>query len=73
MEIQIIQPTPKKVVQTDTNNQQWAMMNSMLEHNGKQVDDESAGFQKGNANHPKDNPYEMDIKGEKEDLTWLIK
>jgi len=23
-------------------------------------------------NKPKDNPWEMDIKGEKEDLTWLL-
>ena len=23
-------------------------------------------------NRPKENPWEMDIKGEKEDLTWLL-
>jgi hypothetical protein len=23
-------------------------------------------------NRPKDNPWEMDIRGEKEDLTWLL-
>ena len=23
-------------------------------------------------NKPKNNPYEMDIKGEKEDLSWLL-
>ena len=35
--------------------------------------DETAGFQKGKPGQPSENPYEMEIRGEKEDLTWLIK
>ena len=59
-------------IQTDKNNQQWAMMNTILEKNGNKPD-YSVGFQKGKPGHPKSNPYEMDIGKEKEDLTWLIK
>jgi hypothetical protein len=60
-------------LQKDKKDQQWAMMNSILDSNGNKPE-ASAGFQKGNKNHPKENPYEMEIgNGEKEDLTWLIK
>ena len=59
-------------IQTDKNNQQWAMMNTILEKNGNKPD-YSVGFQKGKPGHPKSNPYEMDLGKEKEDLTWLIK
>ena len=47
-------------------------MGSLLKNNGNKTD-MSAGFQAGKSGGPKDNPYEMDIKGDKEDLTWLIK
>ncbi len=59
-------------LQKDKNDQQWAIMNSMLDSNGNKPD-MSAGFQKGKDGMPKNNPFEMDIGGEKEDLTWLIK
>ena len=59
-------------LQKDKNYQQWAMMDSMLESNGNRVD-HSAGFQAGKPGMPNTNPWEMDIHGEKEDLTWLIK
>ena len=52
--------------------QQWAMMDAMLDMNGNRVD-HSAGFQQGKGGMPKKNPYEMDIKGEKENLSWLLK
>ena len=55
----------------DKNNQQWALMNSMLDKNGK-TPDEADGFRKGTGVDNK-NPYEIEIGGEKEDLTWLIK
>ena len=48
------------------------MMDSMLGNNGSKSD-YAAGFQKGKKGHPGKNPYEMDVNGEKEDLTWLIK
>ena len=52
--------------------QQWAMMNTFVDNNNNK--EEVTGYQHGNPNHPKENPYEMDINGkEKEDLTWLIK
>ena len=57
-------------IQKDRNDQQWNMMNSMLDKNGNK--DETAGFSKG-SNKPSHNPYEMDFGDEKEDLTWLIK
>jgi len=57
-------------IQKDRNDQQWGMMDTMLKSNGS--DDHSAGFNKGNT-RPKHNQWEMDIDGEKEDLTWLIK
>ena len=59
-------------LQKDRDNQQWAMMNTMLDKNGNKPD-QSAGFQKGKAGQPSKNPYEMDIGGEKEDLSWLLK
>ena len=59
-------------LQKDRNDQQWAMMNTMLDKNGNR-EDLSAGFGKGEVGKPSKNPYEMDIGGEKEDLTWLIK
>mgnify|MGYP003128396114 CR=1 FL=1 len=59
-------------IQTDRNNQQWKMMDSMLENNGNKSD-EPVGYSKGNPDHPSHNPYEMDLGDEKEDLTWLIK
>ena len=59
-------------LQKDKTDQQWAMMDSMLGNNGSKSD-YAAGFQKGKKGHPGKNPYEMDVNGEKEDLTWLIK
>ena len=59
-------------LQTDRNDQQWAMMNSMLDNNRNKPDD-SEGFQFGKKGGPKKNPYEMEIGKDKEDLTWLIK
>ena len=59
-------------IQKDKNDQQWAMMDSMLESNGNRVD-HSVGFQAGKPGMPNNNPWEMDIGSEKEDLTWLIK
>ena len=58
-------------MQTEKNDQQQMIMNSMLSMNGNT--DFSKGFQFGQSNKPKKNPYEMDINGEKEDLSWLIK
>ncbi len=59
-------------LQKDRNDQQWAMMGSMLGSNGNKPD-EASGFKKGAPMMPNSNPYEMDIGDEKEDLTWLIK
>jgi hypothetical protein len=59
-------------LQKDRNDQQWAMMNTMLDKNGNKPDI-APGFQKGKPGQPNSNPYEMDINGEKEDLTWLLK
>jgi hypothetical protein len=60
-------------IQTDRNNQQWTMMNSILDNNGNKPD-EPVGFQKGKLGHPNKNPYEMEIGNkEKEDLSWLLK
>tara|TARA_R100001369_G_scaffold36050_1_gene61392 strand:+ start:19 stop:495 length:477 start_codon:yes stop_codon:yes gene_type:complete len=58
-------------LKTDKDKHQRAMMDSMLNMNGNT--DFSTGFQFGKAGGPKENPYTMDIKGEKEDLSWLIK
>ena len=59
-------------IQKDKNNQQWALMDSLLKSNGNSVDT-SAGFGKGNVGQPTSNPYEMETGKDKEDLTWLIK
>ena len=59
-------------LQKDRNDQQWAMMNTMLDSNGNKSD-HSVGFGKGLVGKPSSNPYEMDFGKEKEDLTWLIK
>jgi hypothetical protein len=59
-------------IQTEKQDQQWAMMDSILKSNGNKPD-MSVGFGKGKTGQPKQNPYEMEIGGEKEDLTWLIK
>jgi hypothetical protein len=59
-------------IQTEKQDQQWAMMDSILKSNGNKPD-MSVGFGKGKTGQPNKNPYEMEIGGEKEDLTWLIK
>ena len=59
-------------LQKDRNDQQWAMMDSMLGKNGNK-EDLTAGFQKGKSGQPTKNPYEMEMGDEREDLTWLIK
>jgi hypothetical protein len=60
-------------LQKDKNDQQWAMMDSILKSNGNRTD-HSVGFTKGQTGKPDKNPYEVDLgNGEKEDLTWLIK
>jgi hypothetical protein len=59
-------------IQTEKNDQQWAIMDSMLKNNGKGPD-ESDGYQAG-YQQPRYNPWEWDAGDEdKEDLTWLIK
>ena len=60
-------------LQKDKNDQQWAMMGTILSVNGNK-EDVSPGFGKGGSpGHPKNNPFEMDINDkEKEDLTWLL-
>tara|TARA_R110000851_G_scaffold78314_1_gene172863 strand:- start:4893 stop:6497 length:1605 start_codon:yes stop_codon:yes gene_type:complete len=58
-------------IQTDRNNTQWKIMDSMLANNGNK-EQLSAGFQKGNPHHPNKNPLEMDTGKDKEDLTWLL-
>ncbi len=60
-------------LQKDKNDQQWALMDSMLKSNGNKSE-QAAGFGKGSIGQPSKNPYEVDLgNGEKEDLTWLIK
>jgi len=59
-------------IQTDKNDQQRAMMSSILGSNGNK-EDYTSGFQKGRTGHPTKNPYEMEVGDDKEDLTWLIK
>ena len=59
-------------IQKDKNNQQWKLMDSMLKNNGNKTD-LSIGFQKGKTGQPTSNPFEMEVKGDIEDLTWLIK
>jgi hypothetical protein len=59
-------------LQKDKNDQQWAMMDSMLKNNGNKTD-YAVGFGKGKHGQPSKNPFEMDTGKDKEDLTWLIK
>ena len=59
-------------IQKDKSQTQWMMMDSILKNNGNKPE-ASVGFQKGNPDHPKENPYEMQVGKDKEDLTWLIK
>ena len=59
-------------IQKDKSQTQWMMMDSILKNNGNKPE-ASAGFQKGKTGMPGQNPFEMEIGGEKEDLTWLIK
>jgi len=58
-------------LKTDKDDHQRALMDSMLGANGNE--DFSQGFQFGESGKPKNNPYEMEVGGEREDLTWLIK
>jgi len=58
-------------IQKDKNSQQRMMMDSMLKNNGNI--DHTAGFSFGGTGKPQNNPYETEVRGEKEDLTWLIK
>ena len=51
----------------DRDNLQRSVMDSMLNLNGGFAD----GFSSGN-NRPQNNPYKINIKGEEEDLTWLL-
>tara|TARA_B100001250_G_scaffold251580_1_gene216260 strand:- start:3532 stop:5130 length:1599 start_codon:yes stop_codon:yes gene_type:complete len=57
-------------IQKDKNEQQWNTMNAFLDKNGNK--DVAVGFQKGKPGQPKDNPYEMEIGKDKEDLSWLL-
>ena len=60
-------------IQSETNTQQWSMMNAMLKSNGNKPEELSAGFVKGKPGMPNHNPYEMEIgKDDKEDLSWLF-
>ena len=54
----------------EKDNLQSAMMDSLLKVNGNK--DFSAGFKFGVEGKPKQNPFEMQVGGEKEDLTWLL-
>tara|TARA_Y100000310_G_scaffold317988_1_gene371534 strand:+ start:4898 stop:6487 length:1590 start_codon:yes stop_codon:yes gene_type:complete len=54
-------------LKSEKNDAQRALMSSLLKSN-KGYD---AGFSKGKIK-PKDNPWEIDINGEKEDLGWLL-
>ena len=51
------------------NELQKSMMNSLLSSNGR-AEEKPIYF--GTAGQPKNNPWEMDIGNEKEDLTWLL-
>ena len=59
-------------IQKDNNDVQWKLMDSMLKNNGNKSD-VTPGFSKGKTGTPNENPYEMEVKGKKEDLTWLLK
>jgi hypothetical protein len=54
-------------LKTEHDNLQRALMDSMLNSN----EGYDAGFSKGKIK-PKDNPWEINIKGHKEDLSWLL-
>jgi len=54
----------------DKNDQQWAAMSGILQHNGNKSE-AANGFSTGNKET--NNPYEMDTGKDREDLTWLIK
>ena len=56
-------------LQKDKNDQQWGMMNSILNNNGNRPNPEAQGFQKGKENK---NPFEIQVGKDKEDLTWLL-
>ena len=59
-------------LQKDKNDQQWAVMGTML----NTLDGGKTAAPKGvysNAKGVNDNPYEMEIGKDKEDLTWLLK
>ena len=58
-------------IQSDRNNVQWKLMDSMLANNGNK-EELSAGFQRGNRKE-NINPFEMDTGKDKEDLSWLLK
>ena len=59
-------------LQKDRNDQQWAMMNTLLDKNGNKPE-ASVGFQKGKPGQPSEDPYKWNPTGkEDEDLTWLI-
>ena len=58
-------------LQKDKNDQQWAVMNGILQNNGNTNSEAASGFSKGNQNQ--NNPFEMNTGKDREDLTWLIK
>ncbi len=58
-------------LQKDKNDQQWAVMNGILQNNGNSNSEAASGFSKGNQNQ--NNPFEMNTGKDKEDLSWLIK
>ena len=57
-------------INTERNSSQKEMLNSMMNINERK---EYEPIYFGGVGQPKENPYEMDIGGEKEDLTWLLK
>ena len=58
-------------LQKDKNDQQWAVMNGILQNNGNTNSEAASGFSKGDTN--RENPFEMNTGKDREDLTWLIK
>ena len=55
----------------DKNDQQWATMNGILQHNGNVNSEAASGFSTGRKES--NNPYEMNTGKDVEDLSWLIK
>ena len=53
----------------DKNDQQWAVMNGILQNNGNS--EAASGFSTGKKES--NNPYEMNTGKDIEDLSWLIK